>query len=582
MLLFAVLLGVVAAPDPLPNRTFTVDYDAGQFLLDGRPFSDRSGEIHYFRMHENTWESRLRQLRNMGLDTIQTYVAWNFHEIFPGQYSFTGNRDLAKFVATAAKHDLKTILRIGPYICAEWENGGFPPYVTDSNLTLRSMDERYLAHVKRWFDVLLPRIKPLMYTNGGSVLMIQIENEYGLWGKCDKNYMGWLRDIVWHHLGSETVLFTTDPPDAVECGSVEGVLPTTDFGPRTNRSDIEKIMEGLRKYIPKGKGPLVNFEYYPGWITKWNETAEQIDKEMPRDQDIVNGAKWMRELNISYSFYMAYGGTNPGYWNGAHDDYPVLQSYDYGAPIREDGTLRPLWYALRSAIDRAAGGLDRPRTRAPWALTVPVVQAITIQQVIDQLAVLVPTKCGTFADCGLPFGTLCYHSRSGHTCEMLAAQSYGQTYCYGDDYWCVENTGRINYPSKNSKWGTAVDDKELVTAVFTEANIRLLGGMGPRLGNYGAGLYRGYLNLPSLSSETPVHISFENWGRGVLFVNGNNIGRYWSIGPQLSIYVDPNYLKSGSNEIIFLEMLDVNRGCIGGACHLSVSGKATWTHELRP
>ncbi|CAJ0961357.1 unnamed protein product, partial [Mesorhabditis belari] len=178
--------------------------------MDDKPFTYYSGSIHYFRIHEKRWSQRLRQLRDLGLNAIQYYIPWNFHEVFEGQYNFVDDRNFTEFSRLAwQQHGMYTILRVGPYVCGEWENGGFPAYVTDGNLTLRSSDERYLFYVKKWFDVLLPKIKPMLYNNGGPILMVQIENGFGWTPKRDKKYMKWLRVLALKHLGKDTVLFTS-------------------------------------------------------------------------------------------------------------------------------------------------------------------------------------------------------------------------------------------------------------------------------------------------------------------------------------------------------------------------------------
>ncbi|CAJ0961573.1 unnamed protein product, partial [Mesorhabditis belari] len=572
------------------QRSFTVDYVNGVFRMDDKPFTYYSGSIHYFRIHEKRWSQRLRQLRDLGLNAIQYYIPWNFHEVFEGQYNFVGNRNFTEFSRLAwQQHGMYTILRVGPYVCGEWENGGFPAYVTDGNLTLRSSDERYLFYVKKWFDVLLPKIKPMLYNNGGPILMVQIENEFGWTGpECDKKYMKWLRDLALKHLGKDTVLFTTDPLVHVKCGMIHGVLPTIDFGAFKNRSEIQQQVLQLQQLLPGGKGPLVNSEYYTGWIMYWKETENQMRQEIPSEDEVVDGIKSMKLMKMNFNLYMAFGGTNFGYWNGGNKDKPVLTSYDYGAPYAEDGSTRPLANKIEQAIregdndyyDKHPEFLKTIRNSRNGDLTFGNL-TIDVQQMATMIGLVAsnPNKCNgkTFADCKHPYGLMCYEIKD----DGLVFEGY--VYKYESGITCVENYGRLN-SGVNSKWGLINGTAKAAWVIDDPLILSIGRNGGKRFGRSGAGVYRGtFSRTPQqIASNLGTHISFVNWGKGFLFVNGKNMGRYWSLGPQLSLYVDAYFLKSdGENEVIFLELKDVNRGCEGDTCYLITSESAIWTFGPR-
>lgn len=256
------------------NRTFTVDYKNDGFLKDGQPFRYVSGSIHYFRVPQPYWQDRLRKMRLGGLNAIQTYVEWSSHEPMPGQYDFGGQNNLTEFISLAQKENLLVILRVGPYICAERDMGGFPFWLLrEPNIQLRTSDPNYLKPVDRWLEVLLPMIRPLLYENGGPIIMLQIENEYGSYG-CDLNYTSHLRDKFHEILGHQVVLFTTDGngDGYLRCGRVPHVLTTIDFGSGTNVTQAKDTLQRHQEF-----GPFVNSEYYSGWLDYWQSPFIQVD-----------------------------------------------------------------------------------------------------------------------------------------------------------------------------------------------------------------------------------------------------------------------------------------------------------------
>ncbi|XP_078656010.1 beta-galactosidase-like isoform X3 [Branchiostoma floridae x Branchiostoma belcheri] len=314
------------------SRSFSIDYDNNTFLKDGEPFRYISGSIHYSRVPRSYWQDRLNKMYAAGLNAIQTYVPWNLHEPKPGKYDFTGNNDIEAFLKLANDTGLLVILRPGPYICAEWDMGGLPSWLMkdNSSIVLRSSDPAYLDPVDTYMAQLLPRIKPYLYNNGGPIITVQVENEYGSFYTCDYDYLRHLRELFIQHLGPDVVLFTTDGwwDGVLKCGTIDGLYTTVDFGPGT---DPAGAFKGQRKHQPKG--PLVNSEFYTGWLDHWGQPHAHTDKDK-----VATYLEKILQLNASVNMYMFEGGTNFGYMNGANGPFkPQPTSYDYDAPLTEAG-----------------------------------------------------------------------------------------------------------------------------------------------------------------------------------------------------------------------------------------------------
>jgi len=319
-------------------------------LRDGAPHLIVSGAVHYFRIHPEQWRDRLRRLVAMGCDTLETYVAWNLHQPAPGTTTFEGIADLGRFLDIAAEEGLDAIVRPGPYICAEWENGGFPGWVTGApsgraagSLRLRTRDPEYLAHVDAWFDALIPVIAPRQATRGGNVVMVQVENEYGSYGD-DLAYLEHLRDGL-RARGIEELLVTSDGPARMWLtgGTVDGALATVNFGSRA-----AEVLEMAAEELPDQ--PQMCMEFWNGWFDHWGEQHHTRPAA-----DAAAELATMLEAGMSVNFYMAHGGTNFGLTAGANQDGPLeptTTSYDYDAPIAEDGTLTEKFHAFRDVIAR--------------------------------------------------------------------------------------------------------------------------------------------------------------------------------------------------------------------------------------
>nr|XP_039251823.1 beta-galactosidase-like [Styela clava] len=334
------------------SREFTVDYKNNVFLKDGEPFQYISGCMHYFRVPRYYWRDRLRKMRACGLDAVQTYIPWNFH-VVDGSYRFDGEHDIAAFLGMAQEEGLLAIIRGFPFSDTEWDMGGLPSFLLKSKynprenpIGLRTSDPRFLSAVKDWLGVILPILKQYLYNNGGPIIMIQIENEYGSYYAQDTTYLKSLYYDIDTMLNENVVLFTTDGDGAsyLEHGHIDGVFQTVDFGPGAN---VTSSFTLLRKFQPDG--PLVNSEYYTGWLDHWGENHHRTSSEA-----ICKIFDEMLAAGASVNFYMFTGGTNFGYWSGSNGGSisQVTTSYDYDSPISENGDTMEKYFKIQEVISR--------------------------------------------------------------------------------------------------------------------------------------------------------------------------------------------------------------------------------------
>lgn len=342
----------------------------GQFQLDGHPYQILSGEMHYPRVPRAYWRARFRMARAMGLNTITTYVFWNLHEPRPGVYDFTGQNDVAEYIREAQQEGLNVILRPGPYVCAEWELGGYPSWLLkDRALTLRSTDPKYIAAMNHWFARLAREISPLLIQNGGPIIAIQVENEYGSFGD-DHSYMEAVKSALLNSglAAPSTLLYTADGADQLPKGSLPELPAVINFGSGDAKQEFVKL-KTLRP-----DGPFMSGEYWAGWFDHWGEHHHVTDAAS-------NAAEyeWMLRQGYSVSMYMFHGGTSFGFMNGANSNgsnyEPDTTSYDYDAPLNEGGQPTPKFMAFRDIITRVTAKVRRrfrlqfslARTRSPRA-----------------------------------------------------------------------------------------------------------------------------------------------------------------------------------------------------------------------
>ncbi|XP_023578767.1 beta-galactosidase-1-like protein isoform X2 [Octodon degus] len=546
------------------TRSFEVDWEEDRFLLDGVPFRYVSGSLHYFRVPRVLWADRLFKMRMSGLNAVQLYVPWNYHEPQPGVYNFNGSRDLLAFLNEAAIANLLVILRPGPYICAEWEMGGLPSWLLRKpKIHLRTSDPDFLAAVDSWFNVLLPKIYPFLYHNGGNIISIQVENEYGSYKACDFNYMRHLAGLFRALLGDEILLFTTDGPEGLKCGSLPGLYTTVDFGPADN---MTKIFSLLRKYEPRG--PLVNSEYYTGWLDYWGHNHST--RSIPA---VTKGLENMLKLGASVNMYMFHGGTNFGYWNGADEKgrfLPITTSYDYDAPISEAGDPMPKLFALRNVISKFQ---EIPLGPLPPPSPKMALGPLTLHLDGDLL---------TFLDALCPQGPI--HSVLPMTFEAVKQVFQGilernmkhKLFLMGKigtqlDI-LLENMGRLSFGSNHSDFKGLLEPPVLGQTVLTQWMMfplkidNLIKWWFPLqrqkreqpTAPSGPTFYS--TTFPILGQAGDTFLYLPGWIKGQVWINGFNLGRYWTKrGPQQTLYVPRPLLfpKGAINKITLLELENV-------------------------
>uniref|UniRef100_A0A452QYT2 Galactosidase beta 1 like n=1 Tax=Ursus americanus TaxID=9643 RepID=A0A452QYT2_URSAM len=558
------------------TRSFVVDRENDRFLLDGAPFRYVSGSLHYFRVPRVLWADRLFKMRMSGLNTVQFYVPWNYHEPEPGVYNFNGSRDLFAFLNEASVANLLVILRPGPYICAEWDMGGLPAWLLQKpDIHLRTSDPDFLAAVDSWFKVLLPRLYPWLYHNGGNIISIQVENEYGSYRACDFGYMRHLAGLFRALLGDRILLFTTDGPEGLKCGSLQGLYTTVDFGPADN---MTKIFALLRKYEPRG--PLVNSEYYTGWLDYWgqNHSTRSISA-------VTTGLENMLRLGASVNMYMFHGGTNFGYWNGADEKgrfLPITTSYDYDAPISEAGDPTPKLFALRNVISEVPYHfIKHQRLSLIWGKGIHLKYLLFHTQ--DRGFVLYRTYLTYTVSEPTQFWVpnngvhdRAYVMVDGVFQGVLERNMKHQLFLMGTvgaklDI-LLENMGRLSFGSNSSDFKGLLEPPILGQRVLTQwlmfplkvdklvkwwFPLQLMKRSHPQVPS-GPTFYS--TTFPILGEGGDTFLFLPGWTKGQVWINGFNLGRYWTKrGPQETLYVPRPLLfsRGALNKITLLELENV-------------------------
>ncbi|SDI86798.1 beta-galactosidase [Actinokineospora alba] len=542
------------------------------FLFDGEPIRLLSGALHYFRVHPDQWADRLAAARAMGLNTVETYLPWNLHEPEPGRHDFSGGLDVERFVALAEEAGLFVLLRPGPYICAEWELGGLPWWLLrDPDMRLRSSYQPFLDAVDAWFDVLIPKLLPMLTTRGGPALMVQVENEFGSYG-ADPDYLTHLRDVLLRR-GVDVPLFTSDGPEEhmLTNGLVDGVLGTVNFGSRA-----EEAFKAFRGHRPDG--PLMCMEFWCGWFDHWGERHHErdpLDAGATLDDILAAGA--------SVNFYMWHGGTNFGYLNGANHGAgfePTITSYDYDAPLSEWGAPTPKFEAFREVI---AKHLGEPLTEDPPAVRLAGFGDVRLTESAAVLRNLVSVgrfdQPPTVEEAGIGHGFAVYraslpagattlrlpvvHDRAqvlvdGVEVGVLERDGEGDTVALPPGGALVEilleNQGRVNY-------GPHLHDRKGLLGGVLVDGVALTGWEVLRLTEVGkihfgqqtgGPVYRrGVLRV---DEPADTFVDLPGFTKGVVWVNGFNLGRYWDRGPQTRLYVPKPVLVEGANEVVVLDL----------------------------
>jgi len=557
-----------------------------QFLLNGKEYKLISGGMHYFRVPREYWRDRLEKLLLMGCNTVETYLPWNLHEPHPGHFDFSGMLDFESFVHLAEELGLNVILRPSPYICGEFEFGGLPWWLLkDRTMRVRSLHDSYLSAVSRYYDELIPRIASLQIHKGGPVLALQIENEYGYYGN-NKSYLNFLRDGLLSR-GIEIPLFTSDGPwgDHLISGQVEGALSTANFG-----SGAPGHFAKLRKFQP-GK-PLVCMEFWMGWFDAWGDEHHTRDPE-----DAANSLREILEEG-HINFYMFHGGTNFGFTSGAnyYEGYkPDVTSYDYDAPLSESGETNKKYSAFRREI---ANFQEIPAIKTSSTIEklvpedLPLTGRLSLFDLMEERGPNeIMDRAVTMEDLDQGYGYINYRiSVTGTDKETLLDLSHCSdrviVYLDGSSVairerdemsrpvkldidekahrvdLLVENQGRVNFGHKMNRERKGFNGPILVNGCEIgpvhhyclplekvpgfSMNVKL------NSGDPGFHLFKMHHN-PEKDVFYDSFINMEGWGKGSVFINGFNLGRYWQKGPQKTLYLAGAFLKEGENEIVVFE-----------------------------
>lgn len=586
-----------AAPMPLPEsndgarHVFSTNQE--NFLMDGKPVKIISGEMHYPRVPRQHWKDRFQRIKAMGMNTVCTYLFWNVHEPEPGKWDFSGNLDFVEFIKEAQKAGLWVIVRPGPYVCAEWEFGGFPGWLLkDEDLKVRSQDPRFLEPAMAYLKKVCSMLEPLQITKGGPIIMAQVENEYGSYGS-DKDYVKKHLDVIRKELPG-VVPFTSDGPNdwMIKNGTLPGVVPAMNFG-----GGAKGAFANLEKH--KGKTPRINGEFWVGWFDHWGKP-----KNGGSTEGFNRDLKWMLENNVSPNLFMAHGGTSFGFMNGANWEgayTPDVTNYDYGAPISENGTLTDRYRTFRQTIQDYYGDtykLPEPPTQ-PEMMELPPITFTETAGMFSRLPQPVIRKEPVHMEAlGQSLGFILYRTKVNGPVkgelkmnnmqdraivyvdgkrQGAADRRYKQDSCdivipsglHTVDIF-VENMGRINFGGqiqgerKGIRGPITLDGKKLENFLiynFPCKGMELIPFSGKKPAGDQPVFHRGYFNV-SNPKDTYLDMR-DGWKKGVVWVNGRNLGRFWFIGSQQALYCPGEYLKPGKNEIVVLDV-DGGSGTVKG------------------
>jgi beta-galactosidase len=570
----------------------------GHFLLDGKPYVIRSGEMHYPRIPHAEWRDRLRKARAMGLNTMTTYAFWNASEPEPGTFDFSGDNDIATFVRTAQQEGLNVIVRPGPFVCAEWEFGGFPAWLLRTpGLRVRSYDERFLKASAAWFKRLGQELAPLQATRGGPILMVQVENEYGYVGN-DRDYMAAIRQQM-VDAGFDVPFFMSNGPGPtwMSRGTLPGLVSVINFtGDASKTERAFKRSASMMEGMPKMAG-----EYWSGWYDRWGEAHKT------RATDEVTGAvAWMLDHDISFNLYMVDGGTNFGWMNGANNDdahyLPVTTSYDYDSPIDEAGRLTPKYDALRKVIAAhlpKGERLPKPPASSPTTATarVELRESVGLLDALPSLSrpqtSVTPHGMETF---GQNYGLILYRKTldadAKGQLDVNDVRDYATVLADGRSLGTldrrknehalpvdlkkgdtldliVENMGRINigpgmeddYKGITFSVTAAGDDLTRWTVYPLPLDDLSRLAFKPGATPKGPAFWHGSLDVPKVAGT---FLDMRGWHKGNVWINGHHLGRFWEVGPQQSLYVPAAWLHKGANDVVVLEMQDGGAHSLAG------------------
>ena len=596
------MAGMTASAVPAQTATDTkgtFEAGKGSFMLNGEPFVVKAAELHYPRIPRQYWDQRIKLCKALGMNTVCLYVFWNAHEPKPDTFDFTGQNDLAEFVRLCQENGMYVILRPGPYVCAEWEMGGLPWWLLKKkDIQLREADPYFMERVDKFQKAVADQVGGLTIADGGPIIMVQVENEYGSYG-IDKPYVSQIRDMLRKNFGNDVTLFQCDWSSNFLNNGLDDLVWTMNFGTGAN---IDQQFEKLKEVRPDS--PLMCSEFWSGWFDKWGANHETRPAA-----DMIAGIDEMLSKNISFSLYMTHGGTNWGHWAGANSPgfAPDVTSYDYDAPISESGQTTPKYWELRKTLAKYMDGkkqapvpaLIKPTTVKPFTLT-------EVAPIFDNLPeAKTDADIRTMEEYDQGFGSILYRTTLPELAKpalltVSDAHDFAQVFVDGKYIGkldrrngekelmlpscrkgavldiLVEAMGRINF-GRAIKDFKGITDKVTVTEdrdghafvcdiknwqvfniedtldTYTSMNFVPVSDVTKDAdGRLPRGVYRGTFTV---NKPSDTFLNFETWGKGLVYVNGHPMGRIWEIGPQQTLYMPGCWLKKGENEIVVFDIL---------------------------
>ncbi|WP_353332450.1 beta-galactosidase [Bacteroides sedimenti] len=602
-LLVALMLTSGLAFAQKAKHTFAIQ--DGNFLYDGKATQIHSGEMHFARIPAPYWRHRLQMMKAMGLNAVATYVFWNYHETAPGVWDWkTGNRNLHEFIKIAGEEGMMVILRPGPYCCAEWEFGGYPWWLQKTkDLVIRTDNKQFLDSCKVYVNQLADQVRDLQITNGGPIIMVQAENEFGSYVaqrpdiplETHKKYSAAIRQQL-IDAGFNIPMFTSDGSWLFKGGAIEGALPTAN-----GEDNVENLKKVVNEYHG-GKGPYMVAEFYPGWLDHWAEPFQKVSTS-----SVVKQTEKYLKNGVSFNYYMVHGGTNFGFTSGANYNtekniQPDLTSYDYDAPISEAGWATTKYNAIRELMMKH---VDYQVPAVPQQI--PVIEIPNIKfgktvNLFDLTSKMEPVENDTpmtFEDLNQGHGYVLYRRHFNQPIKgelkIKGIRDYAIVYVNGKKVGelnrvfekdsmnidvpfnstldiLVENLGRINYGSKITENLKGITTPVMINGIEITGNwemFKLPMSEVPNLEQYASSYTAGqpviYEAEFKVKNIGDTFLDMEQWGKGIVFVNGFNIGRYWKVGPQHTLYVPGCLLKKGKNKIVIFEQQnDKNQSTVSG------------------
>ena len=612
-ILVALLLAYV-----LPHRAMAAERESfavgkNTFLLNGKPFVVKAAEVHYPRIPRPYWEHRIKMCKALGMNTICLYVFWNIHEQKEGVYDFSGQNDVAEFCRLAQKNGMYGIARPGPYVCAEWEMGGLPWWLLKKkDIRLRERDPYFLERVRLFEKEVGKQLASLTIENGGPIIMVQVENEYGSYGE-DKPYVSEIRDIVRQSGFDKVALFQCDWASNFTRNGLDDLIWTMNFGTGAN---IDNQFRRLKELRPES--PLMCSEFWSGWFDKWGARHET----RPAD-DMVAGIDEMLSKGISFSLYMTHGGTSFAHWAGANSPgfAPDVTSYDYDAPINEWGLPTEKYWTLRRTMQKYADGGKLPNVpKAPMnIISVPQFKFTEYAPIVCGIDTIVESRdVKTMEELDMGWGSMIYETTlpTVSTPSLLTlndCHDFAQVFIEGKYIGkidrvkneksivlpavtsgqkltiLIEAMGRINfgraikdfkgitksvtltaeadgheltYDLKHWRIATIPCDYKTATKALSSAQPNSSSASAQphwlplRSPNVVSSLKKGYYRANfTLKKVGDTFINMEAFGKGMVYVNGHALGRFWNIGPQQTLYVPGCWLKKGKNEVVVLDIV---------------------------